>query len=157
MQVHHFSESPMKLRVALVLATVHPCRAQQATRPGASPQTANTTAFLTTIAKDTFGLEQYSRAGNVISGTWLVLHPPGVFVHDFRITLGGDGLPVRYAMRYSTPGAPTPPDLDSVTVTYARDSAALVFFLGDSSLTRRIAIREGFPLLGQSFVGVELA
>ena len=72
-------------------------------------QTATSTAFLTTIGKDTFCLEQYSRAGNVISGTWTVLHPPGVFVHDYRITLDDNGLPVRYTMKYITPGAPTPP------------------------------------------------
>jgi len=53
------------------------------------------TAFLTTIGKDTFCLEQYSRAGNVISGTWVVLHPPGVFVHDYRIILGNDSVPVQ--------------------------------------------------------------
>jgi len=115
------------------------------------------TAFLTTIGKDTFGLEQYRRAGNVISGTWVVLHPPGVFVHDYRITVGNDGLPVQYTMKYSTPGAPTPPDLDSVTVTYGRDSASLAFFQRDSSFTRPVAMHEAFPLLGQSFAGVELA
>jgi len=120
-----------------------------------TPPTA--TAFLTTIGKDTFCLEQYSRAGNVISGTWVVLHPPGVFVHDYRIILGNDGVPVQYTMKYSTPGAPTPPDLDSLTVTYGRDSAHLAFFRRDSSFTRRVAMHEAYPLLGQSFVGVELA
>jgi hypothetical protein len=116
-----------------------------------------TTAFLTTVGKDTFCLEQYSRTGNIISGTWAVIHPPGVFVHDFVITLADDGLPARYAMKYSIPGAPTPPDLDSLAVVYERDSASLEFFLRDSSFTRRIPMHEGFPLLGQSFVGVELA
>lgn len=120
-------------------------------------QATTTTAFLTTAGKDTFGLEQYVRRDNVVSGTWVVLHPPGVYVHDYRISLDDTGLPLRYAMKYSTPGAPTPPDLDSLTVTYARDSAALVFFLKDSTITRRIAMHEAFPLLGQAYVGVELA
>jgi len=62
------------------------------------------TAFVTTVGKDTFCLEQYTRTKNVISGTWTVLHPPGVYVHDYRITLGDDGVPVRYTMKYSTPG-----------------------------------------------------
>jgi uncharacterized protein DUF3471 len=141
---------------AAVVVTPYPCRAQQAARSDLTRAPAPT-AFVTTIAQDTFGLEQYRRVGNVISGTWVVLHPPGVFVHDFRLTLGDDGLPARYAMRYSTPGALTRPDLDSVTVTYGRDSATLEFFRRDSSSMRRIAMREGFPLLGQSFVGVELA
>jgi hypothetical protein len=122
--------------------------------PGQAPAP---TAFVTTIGKDTFCLEQYVRRGNVIDGTWVVLHPPGVYVHDYRITLDHDGQPTRYTMKYSTPGAPTPPDLDSLTVTYGRDSASLVFFRKDSTSTRRLAMREAFPLLGQSFVGVELA
>jgi uncharacterized protein DUF3471 len=154
--------------VAVLVATPKPSRAQPGARTHFSrrwisiplnqtTQTASPTSFLTTIAKDTFGLEQYSRVGNVISGTWVVLHPPGVYVHDYRITLGDDGLPARYTMRYSTPGAMSRPDLDSVVVVYSRDSAALEFYRRDSSLTRRIAIHEGFPLLGQSFVGVELA
>ena len=128
----------------------------------AGPQTAsaappNETAFLTLAGRDTFCLEQYRRVGNVVSGTWTVLHPPRVFVHDYSIALGTDGLPTRYVMRYSTPGAPNRPDLDSVAVDYGRDSATVAFFRRDSSFTRRIAVREGFPLLGQSFVGVELA
>jgi hypothetical protein len=120
-------------------------------------QSATPTSFVTTIGKDTFCLEQYSRTGNVVSGTWVVMHPPGVFVHDYRITLDQDGLPTRYTMKYSTPGAPTPPDLDSLTVVYGRDTASLRFFTRDSSFERPIAMHEAFPLLGQSFVGVELA
>jgi hypothetical protein len=120
-------------------------------------QPATPTAFVTTIGKDTLCLEQYSRAGNLISGTWVVLHPPGVFVHDYLITLGNDGLPVQYRMKYSTPGARTSPDLDSLTVIYGRDSASLTFFQHDSSFVRRVAMHEAVPLLGQSFVGVELA
>lgn len=123
---------------------------------GLSAQSATPTAFVTTVGKDTFCLEQYSRNGNVISGTWTVFHPPGVFMHDYRITLGNDGVPVRYVMKYSTPGSPRP-DLDSLTVDYGRDTATLRFFTRDSSETRRIAMHEAFPLLGQSYVGVELA
>jgi hypothetical protein len=124
---------------------------------GLVAQTTSPTAFLTTTGKDTFCLEQFVRRGNVVSGTWVVLHPPGVYVHDYRITLADDGLPVAYTMMYTTPGAPTPPGLDSVSVTYGRDSATLVSFRKDSTTTRRIAMREAFPLVGQSYVGVELA
>jgi hypothetical protein len=60
-------------------------------------------------------------------------------------------------MKYTTPGDPNPPQLDSVDVVYGRDSATIVFILKDSSVTRRVAMRDAFPLLGQSFVGVELA
>jgi hypothetical protein len=138
-------------RIASLLLSSFPLAVVAQTAPSIA------TAFLTTIGKDTLCFEQYSRAGNVISGTWVVLHPPGVFVHDYRITLGNDGLPVHYTMKYSTPGAPTPPDLDSLAVIYGRDSASLAFFRRDSSFTRRVAMHEAFPLLGQSFVGIELA
>ncbi|HVE32077.1 MAG TPA: DUF3471 domain-containing protein [Gemmatimonadaceae bacterium] len=121
-----------------------------------SSQSAPTT-FLTTAGKDTFCFEQYSRKGNVVSGTWVVMHSPGVFVHDYTITLSNDGLPTHYTMKYTTPGDPNPPQLDSVDVVYGRDSATIVFILKDSSVTHRVAMRDAFPLLGQSFVGVELA
>jgi hypothetical protein len=115
------------------------------------------TTFLTTVGKDTFCFEQYSRKGNVVSGTWVVMHSPGVFVHDYTIALSNDGLPTHYTMKYTTPGEPNPPQLDSVDVVYGRDSATIVFILKDSSVTHRVAMRDAFPLLGQSFVGVELA
>lgn len=149
------------LTAALVAATpalrgAHHPRTLVVRRDG-GVQATTPTAFLTTITKDTFCLEQYVRRGNVVSGTWVVLHPPGVYVHDYRIALDNDGLPVAYTMKYSTPGAPTPPGMDSLTVTYGRDSATLVFFRRDSTITRRMAMREAFPLLGQSYVGVEMA
>lgn len=115
------------------------------------------TTFLTTVGKDTFCFEQYSRKGNVVAGTWVVMHSPGVFVHDYTIALSNDGLPTHYTMKYSTPGDPNPPQLDSLDVVYGGDSATIVFILKDSSFTRRIAMRDAFPLLGQSYVGVELA
>jgi hypothetical protein len=115
------------------------------------------TTFLTTVGKDTFCFEQYTRKGNVVSGTWVVMHSPGVFVHDYTIALSNDGLPTHYTMKYTTPGDPNPPQLDSVDVVYGRDSATIAFILRDSSYTRRIAMHDAFPLLGQSWVGVELA
>jgi hypothetical protein len=115
------------------------------------------TTFLTTTGKDTFCFEQYSRKGNVVSGTWVVMHSPGVFVHDYTIALSSDGLPTHYTMKYTTPGEPNPPQLDSLDVVYGRDSATIAFILKDSSYTRRVAMRDAFPLLGQSYVGVELA
>src|SRR5215831_2198665 len=108
-------------------------------------QSATPTSFITTIGKDTFCLEQYTRTGNVVSGTWVVMHPPGVYVHDYRITLDKDGIPSRYTMVYSTPGSLPPRDPDSLTVTYGRDSAELRFFERDSTFTRRIAMHEAFP------------
>ena len=113
-------------------------------------------AFVTTTGKDTLCLEQYTRRGNEVSGMWVVFHPPRVFAHEYHITLGPDGVPVRYTMKYTTPGAATKPDLDSVIVDYGRDTAAYTMVFRDSAVTRRVAMRDAFPLLGQSWVGVEL-
>lgn len=115
------------------------------------------TTFLTTVGKDTFCFEQYSRKGNVVSGTWVVMHSPGVYVHDYTITLSDDGLPTHYTMKYSTPGDPNPPQIDLFDVAYGRDSATIAFSGKDSSSTRRLAMHDAFPLLGQSWVGIELA
>ena len=125
----------------------------------ASPLVAQSTptTFLTTVGKDTFCFEQYSRKGNVVSGTWVVMHSPGVFVHDYTIALSADGIPTHYTMKYSTPGDPEPPQLDSLDVLYGRDSATIVLIGRDSSVTRRVAMHDAFPLLGQSWVGIELA
>lgn len=51
--------------------------------PGLLAQATRPTAFLMTTGTDTFCLEQFVRRGNVVSGTWVVLHPPGVYVHDY--------------------------------------------------------------------------
>lgn len=40
---------------------------------------------------------------------------------------------------------------------YGPDSATIAFIGKDSSITQRVAMHDAFPLLGQSFVGVELA
>jgi hypothetical protein len=112
-------------------------------------------SFVTTIGTDTLCLEQYTLSGNLVSGTWVVLHPPGVFAHVYRLTLGPDGVPVRYTMKYSTPGAPAKPDLDSVIVAYGRDTALYTMVFRDSTVTHHVPMHEAFPALGQSWVGLE--
>ena len=113
-------------------------------------------AFVTTTGKDTFALEQYTRNGNTVSGSWVVFHPPGVFAHDYHITLGPDGVPIRYTMKYTTPGAATQPELDSVIVEYARDTAFYAMVYKDSTAKRIVVARDAFPMLGQSWIGLEL-
>lgn len=124
---------------------------------GARPARAQNAALLSTVGPDTFSFERYERRGNVVTGSWVVLHPPGVYVHDYRITLSPDGLPVHYTMKYSEPLADTPPGLDSVIVEYGRDTVTYTFTSRDSTLTQKVALHEAFPFLGQSFVGLDLA
>ena len=64
---------------------------------------AQNAAVLTTVRTDTFSVELHACHGNVVTGSWVVLHAPGVYVHDYRITLGADGLPAHYSMKYRVP------------------------------------------------------
>jgi len=118
---------------------------------------AQSTALLSMAGADTFSFERYERRGNVVTGSWVVLHPPGVYVHEYRITLGDDGLPMHYTMKYSEPLADTPPSLDSVALEYGRDTVTYTFTTRDSTFGRKVALHEAFPFLGQSLVGLDLA
>jgi hypothetical protein len=125
----------------------------------ATPRTAaaQSTSLLAMAGADTFSFERYERHGNVVTGSWVVLHPPGVYVHEYRITLGNDGLPMHYTMKYGEPLADTPPGLDSVVVDYGRDTVTYTFTTRDSTFGRKVALHEAFPFLGQSLVGLDLA
>jgi len=124
---------------------------------GSRPIHAQNAAVLTTVGTDTFAFERYARQGNVVTGSWVVLHPPGVYVHDYRITIGADGFPVHYSMKYSEPLADSPSALDSVVLDYGRDTVAYAFVSRDSTVTRKVPLHEAFPFLGQSMVGLDLA
>ena len=112
-------------------------------------------SFVTIEGKDTISIEQYSRVGNTITGTW-VAHQSGTQVHDYVLTLGPDGMPARYEMRLTVLSPPTPAPLKSVTVVYGPDSATSVM-VGDSTLTRRAPMRAAYPWLGRSVMALELA
>lgn len=61
-----FTRSPLVAALFLLgTASSRPIRAQNA-------------AILTTVGTDTFAFERYTRKGNVVTGSWVVLHPPGV-------------------------------------------------------------------------------
>jgi hypothetical protein len=141
------SPSPRVLSSALAaLATV----------TAAERASAQDAAFVTTVGKDTLSFERYGRTGNVVTGSWVVLHAPGVYVHDYRMTLDTGGLPVHYAMKYCVPLADARPSLDSVIVDYTRDTVAYCFVTRDSTFGRKFAVHEAFPFLGQSVVGLDV-
>ena len=109
------------LRIASTLLSLVP-----AALPAQSATPAPT-AFLTTIGKDTFCLEQYTRAGNVISGSWVVMHPPGVFVHD---SLPASRLD-RFVGSYS---------LGTTTIPITRDGEHLVLHLPQQPVIQLLAM-----------------
>lgn len=123
----------------------------------ARPAAAQNAALITLAGTDTFCFERYARQGNVITGSWVVMHPTGVYVHEYRIDVGPDGLPVRYRMIYKEPTTTARRDLDSAVVVYTRDTVSYAFVGRDSTITRKVALHEAFPFLGQSMVGLDLA
>jgi len=113
-------------------------------------------SFVTTQAGDTLAIEQYVRQGNTVTGDW-VSNQGSTQLHHYTLTLGPDGLPTHYDMRYSVPGlAAGPGSLRSVVIDYGADSATYVT-TRDSAVTARVAMRGAVPLLGKSVVGLDLA
>ena len=122
-------------------------------------QPAGTATFISTLGKDTIAFEQYARSGNVIKGTWVIAQQLGVFVHDYATTLHPDGTPARYELRVTRlgmSGAPEAADAGSWTIDYGPDTTTYVT-AADSVVTRKVAMRNAYPLLGESLVGLELA
>jgi hypothetical protein len=140
--------SPLMLLAATILAvSPHmPLEAQQS----------NVTAFLTVRGKDTIGVEQYERVGNTVTGT-VVSHQGGIVVHDFVLTLGADGLPVRFEMSLSFPDATgniAPTDI-RYALEFGADSATLLTGRKNPE-TQHVAIKGGaYPAFG-NMLGYDL-
>lgn len=119
-------------------------------------QSSKPTYFIGTQGKDTVSLEEYSRKGNTITGTWVAIHS-GVFVHKYTLTLDKNGRPQTYHMDYSVPVGPHGPnDLTAETVTYGADSAMRILFRNTPD-TSRYAMHDSYPVLGKSLIGYEIA
>lgn len=114
-----------------------------------------TSAFLTLSGSDTAGYEQFERTGSEVRGVWIVQHA-GVVLHDYTLTLDTAGIPMRFTMRVTNPGATKPAATQIFTIDFGRDSATFTAS-GDSSYTKRVALANAYPLLGQSVAALELA
>ena len=126
--------------------------------PHASGQSPNVTTLIIVEGKDTVSLEQFTRAGKTVSGVWISNQNGQIQVHDFVLTLGGDGLPARYEMAVRFPdGAGTlPPSEAKYSMEFGPDSLTLV--TGRSRpVTQRLAMKGGaYPTFGASLLGQEL-
>ena len=151
----------MKLQGRLLILAVALCTTASRLRPlGAqgAAQSSNVTTFIIVQGQDTVSLEQYSRVGNTVTGVWISNQNGQIQVHDYVLTLGGDGLPVHYDMAVSFPdGAGNlPPSEAKYAMDFGPDSVTLV--TGRSRLvTQHIAMKGGaYPTFGASRVGQDL-
>lgn len=125
----------------------------------ASPRVApapRTSAFVTTLGRDTVAFEQYTRAGNTITGDHIT-RQGGTVVNHYAIVLGANGAvtAVEITPRRGN-GSPIPGQAKSITMTASGDSATIVV-MRDTAVTRRIVTNGAFPLLGNSMAFYEVA
>jgi hypothetical protein len=116
------------------------------------------TTFIVVQGNDTVSLEQYSRAGNTVTGVWISNQNGQIQVHDYVLTLGTDGLPVHYdmAVRFPDGAGNLPPSEAKYAMDFGADSLTLV--TGRSRpVTQHIAMKGGaYPTFGVSWVGQDL-
>jgi hypothetical protein len=114
--------------------------------------------FIVVQGKDTVSLEQYTRAGNAVTGVWISNQNGQIQVHEYVMTLGAGDLPVHYDMAVSFPdGAGNlPPSEAKYAMDFGPDSLTLI--TGRERLvTQHIAMRGGaYPTFGASRVGQDL-
>jgi hypothetical protein len=140
------------MRTRIVLAI---CALSIATTTSVAGAQRTASAFLTLAGADTVGYEQFARTGNEVKGVWIIQHG-GVVVHDYALTVDTAGLPTRFTMRVTTPGAAKPAAPQIFTVDFGRDSATFTAS-GDTAYVQRVALANAYPLLGQSVPALELA
>ena len=107
--------------------------------------------------KDTVSFEQFTRAGNTITGVWIP-NRGQVQVHDYALTLDAAGQPLRYDMAVSFPDGAghLPPSEAKYVLEFGRDSLTLTTGRA-SPVTRRIAMKGGtYPAVGWSVLDREL-
>ena len=107
--------------------------------------------------RDTVSVEQFTRAGNTITGVWIPSRGQ-VQVHDYVLTLDAAGQPLRYDMAVSFPDGAghLPPTEARYVLEFGRDSLTLTTGRA-SPVTRRIAMKSGtYPAVGWSVLDREL-
>lgn len=135
----------------LMLAAVALCP------PALTAQSASAVTFLIMQGKDTVSFEQFSRAGNTITGVWIPNNGQ-VQVHDYVLTLDSAGQPLRYDLAVSFPDGAghLPPTEAKYVLEFAGDSLTLTTGRVHP-VTRRLAMNRGtYPAVGWSVLDREL-
>lgn len=125
--------------------------------PRLAAQPSSTAAFIILQGRDTVSVEQFTRAGNTITGVWIANNGQ-VQVHDYVLTLDPAGQPLRYDLAVSFPDGAghLPPSEAKYALEFGADS--LTITTGRASpVTRRMAMRVGtYPAVGWSVLDREL-
>jgi hypothetical protein len=101
-------------------------------------------AFVVMLGSDTTAVEQYTRAGNTVTGD-LVTRQGGTVINHYALTLNPDGTPSRLNVTATKPGGAPAPGIRSITATYGADTAVVVT-MRDTAVTRRFAVKQPFPM-----------
>jgi DUF2911 family protein len=111
---------------------------------------AQASAFLTTLGRDTMSIEQYTRAGNTITGDWVTTYG-GVLVHHYVVTLRPNGTieHTDLALRRGNGRV-----VATVSLSFDADSITIVASL-DSGRVRRVAGTNVFTTIGNAVGMVE--
>lgn len=133
--------TPRFAPLALALATLacHPS--------GAPSPAAESGAYVVRLGNDTVAVDQYTRVGDRIEGTFMS-RAPLTAVTKYVITLNPTGMPSLFEVTQRLPngGLVPPNNTRSVTVTFAGDSA-LTQIQRDTLITVRRQARSAFPYI----------
>jgi hypothetical protein len=133
---------PARLALFALVVIMGACRPSSAPTPN-SPESG---AYVVTLGNDTVAVDQYTRVGNRIEGSFMQ-RSPRTLVTNYRITLNPSGMPSLYEVTQRLPdGSMVPNGSRSATVTFTGDSA-ITQIQRDSLVTRRVAARAAFPYL----------
>jgi hypothetical protein len=128
--------------LALAVASVG-CK----TSGGPAPAPAESGAFVVTLGNDTVAVDQYTRVGDRIEGSFMQ-RAPRTIVTKYVITLNPSGMPSLYEVTQRQPdgGLVPPNNVRHATVTFTGDSA-ITQIQRDTLVTRRVAARGAFPFI----------
>lgn len=103
---------------------------------------AQTSAFVTTLGKDTLSVEQYTRDARRVTGDWVTFYG-GIMVHHYDMTLRADGSVEHTHLTLRRRAGKIEEDVD---LSFGADSVTAV--VADEPNASRIAARGAFPILG---------
>ena len=106
-------------------------------------------AFVVTLGKDTFFVEQYTRVGNRMTGD-LVQRQPSTVVTHYTVNLDPGGRVRSIELAQRKPDGSVGPNLvQAGKLTFANDTVGIEV-KRDTTITRRFAAASAFPTLGPS-------
>ncbi|HEY8176951.1 MAG TPA: DUF2911 domain-containing protein [Gemmatimonadaceae bacterium] len=133
--------NPRFALLALASLGCHPSSAPSRT-------SAESGAYVVRLGNDTVAVDQYTRVGDRIEGTFMQ-RSPRTIVTKYVITLNPSGMPSLFEVSQRLPdgGLVPPNNTRSATVTFAGDSAVTQIQRDTLITTRRLA-RSAFPFIG---------